>query len=111
MIVMFEFLTFPLFIDTLLFQIGPLVQKIWCFKVGPLLIFSKFSKNLPPISQKPIVQSTKNFRSEVWGRNQHVCQISLKSKKVGVSPLGELTWNDTLALGPNCKIIVFRSSS
>jgi len=25
---------FPLFKDALLFQIGPLVQKIWCFEVG-----------------------------------------------------------------------------
>jgi len=37
---------FPLFKDTLLFQIGPLVQKIWGFEVGrPSLIFSKISKN------------------------------------------------------------------
>jgi len=27
-------------------------------------------------------------------RNQHVCQISLNSEKVGFSPLGDLTWND-----------------
>jgi len=30
---------FPLFKDTLLFQIGPLVQKIWCFKLGAPLYF------------------------------------------------------------------------
>jgi len=37
---------FTVFKDPLLFQIGPLVQKIWCFEVGgPPLIFSKFSKS------------------------------------------------------------------
>jgi len=35
---------FPLFKDTLLFQIGPLVQKIRGFEVGRPPIFSKFSK-------------------------------------------------------------------
>jgi len=37
-----NFWLFPLFKDTLLFQIGPLVQKIWSFEVGCSLIFSKF---------------------------------------------------------------------
>jgi len=37
-------LLFPLFKNTLLFQIGPLVQKVWGFDVGRPLIFSKFSK-------------------------------------------------------------------
>jgi len=36
----------PLFKDTLLFQIAPLVQKIWGFEVGHSpSFFSKFSKN------------------------------------------------------------------
>jgi len=40
---------FPLFKDTLLFQIGPLVQKIWCFEVGRPPLFSQiFQKINPP---------------------------------------------------------------
>ena len=58
---------FPLFKDTLLFQIGPLVQKIWCFEVGRPPYFLKILKKSTPISWKPIVQSLKNFRFEVWG--------------------------------------------
>jgi len=40
---------FPLFKDTLLFQIGPLVQKIWCFEVRCPSLFSRnFQKINPP---------------------------------------------------------------
>jgi len=50
---------FPLFNDTLLFQIGPLVQKIWCFEVGRppyvLKIFKKLTSHIsetdPPITE------------------------------------------------------------
>jgi len=35
---------FPLFKDTLLFSIGPLVQKVWCFEVGHPLFSRNFQK-------------------------------------------------------------------
>jgi len=34
--------------------------------LGAPLIFSKFSKNYPPVLWKPIIRSMKNFRFEVW---------------------------------------------
>jgi len=43
---------FSLFKDTLLFQIRPLVQKIWGFEVGCLPLFSlNFQKINPHISE------------------------------------------------------------
>jgi len=43
---------FTVFKDPLLFQIGPLVQKIWCFEVGGPLLFSlNFQKANPHISE------------------------------------------------------------
>jgi len=39
---------FPFFKDTLLFQIGPLVQKIWCFEDGHPPYFLKIFKKLTP---------------------------------------------------------------
>jgi len=41
-----------------------------------------------------------NLELRFGGRNQHVCQISLNSERVGfriVFFLGDLTWNDPLA--------------
>jgi len=39
---------FPLFIDTLRFQIGPLVQKIWYFEIGRPPYFLQIFKKLRP---------------------------------------------------------------
>ena len=80
----------PLFKDSTFFEIDPLVQKLWLFDVTGLLYLLKIFKKITPISQKSIIRSMKNLRFEVWGQNQHVCQISLISERVGFSPLRDL---------------------
>jgi len=90
---------FPFFKDTLLFQIGPLVQKIWCFAVGRPLYFLKIFKKLTSHMYLGN-RSSDHWKILDWrfgGWNQHVCQISLNSERVGfriVFFLGDLKWND-----------------
>ena len=93
--VRFEFLAFSFFQRYLAFPDWTTSSKDMEFlSWAPPLFSLNFQKINPLISRKPIIWSMKNFRFEVWGRNQHVCQISLNSEGVGFSPLGDLTWND-----------------
>ena len=90
---------FPLFKDALLFQIGPLVQKIWGFEVGRPPLFSlNFQKINPPYLGNQSSNWRKILDLRFGGQNQHVSQISLNSERVGFSPLGDLTWNDPQAI-------------
>ena len=67
---------FPLVKDTLLFQIGQLVQKIWCFDVGGPPLFSlNFQKINPPYLGNRSSDQQKTFVLRFGGQNQHACQI------------------------------------
>ena len=91
---------FPLFKDTLLFQIGPLVQRIWGFEVGHPPLFSlNFQKINPPYLGNQSSDQLKILDLRFECQNQHVCQISLNSERVGfrIFLLGDLTWNDPAA--------------
>jgi len=76
---------FPLFKDTSLLQIGPLVQKIWCFKIGHT---PSFSLNFQIINSSYLRNRSSDQRKSLdlrfGGQNQHVCQISLNSERVGL---------------------------
>ena len=58
---------FPLFKDTLFFQIGPLVQKIWGFDVGPPPLFSRNFQKINPYISETDHTIKQNFRFGVWG--------------------------------------------
>jgi len=95
---------FPFFKDTLLSQIGPLVQKIWGVEVGRPPLFSlNFQKINPPYLGNRSSDQRKILDLRFGGQNQRVCQTSLNSERVGFRIdffLGDLTWND-----PSAKLV------
>jgi len=104
---------FPFFKDTILFPIGPLVQKIWGFEVRRPPIFSlNFQKINPPYLGNRLSDQRKILDLSFGGQNQHVCQISLNSERVGfahwVTSHGMTLWLDLILIRfPQCLIKYF----